>query len=323
LTCLGKGIAAGMLENVALSASVAGNALTIALKTVGGANPSHADPGRIGFRSVNAVDGDCEVLRAVAATSIVVSSGSTLGASTSAFRVWVVAFNDAGTLRLGVINCRAALSIHPLAAWGIASSTAEGGAGAADSAQVFYTGAAVASKPYTVLGYVSYEAGLAVAGTYAAAPTRAQVFGPGVPLPNTRVQNVHAESGGSSTTSTSYVDVTNATLSITPSSAANAVRVQASAWVQAPNVASFNTGVLTQLTDGANAVLDDVANFGHASPSGAGGTGHEGRTFFQKWHLPNTGAAVTYKLRHRASGGGGTENVTTQQCQLHAEEVMV
>ena len=146
--------------------------------------------------------------------------------------------------------------------------------------------------------------GGAGAGTYGAAPTRVQVFGPNVPLPNTRLQNVNAESSGSSTTSTSYVDVTAASLSITPSSAANAVRVQASAWVQAPAAATFNTGALAQLTDGANTVLDDVTNFGHSSPSGSGGTGHEGRTFFQKWHLPNSGAAVTYKLRHRASGGG-------------------
>jgi hypothetical protein len=103
-----------------------------------------------------------------------------------------VAFDDGGTVRLGLINCLSgtapSLNIYPLAGWGIASSTAEGGAGAADSAAVFYTGSAVTDKAHAVLGYATWETGLATAGTWSAGPTRKQLFGPGVPLPGQVVQ---------------------------------------------------------------------------------------------------------------------------------------
>lgn len=177
----GAGNIFGAAINVGLDASVSGNALTIALKGANGSDPSATNPVLVPFRNATATTGTPEWLSVTAATSVTVSSGSTLGAANNtAFRIWIVGFNDGGTFRLGVIN---PASSTELSAANLVSSTAEGGAGAADSAGVFYSGTAVTSKAYCILGYVEYGSGLATAGTYASAPTTEQVFGPGVPLP--------------------------------------------------------------------------------------------------------------------------------------------
>src|SRR3990167_4912192 len=95
----------GLIENLEISTSRAGNAETIALKTAAGTDPSASDKIRIGFRDATAGTGAYSVLEISAATSIVISSGSTLGAtSATTFRLWLVGFNDAGTFRLGVIK---------------------------------------------------------------------------------------------------------------------------------------------------------------------------------------------------------------------------
>lgn len=188
----------GMI-NGTIVPSVAGSALTVALKTQAGVDPSAADPVYAIFRNATAATGDYTVLAVTAATSLVISSGSSLGvaAINTAFKIWIVGFNDAGTFRLGAINCLSGVNIYALAGWGIATSTAEGGAGGADNAQTFYTGTAVAAKGYTILGYMTWEAGLAAAGTWAAAPTRTQLFGPGVPLPGARIQSARTAGSGS------------------------------------------------------------------------------------------------------------------------------
>src|SRR5262249_27038590 len=87
--------ARGFMINGKLVPSVASNALTVAIKTLADEDPSDDDPVRIVFRSPTADSGDYEVVTLTAATSFVVSSGSTLGTSNNiAFRLWFVAFKD-------------------------------------------------------------------------------------------------------------------------------------------------------------------------------------------------------------------------------------
>lgn len=154
----------GIAQNIGFAASVGSSALTIALKGADGNDPSASNPVIIPFRNVTAATGTPSFLTVTAATSIVISSGSTLGMTSGvAATLAIVGFNDGGTFRLGLINPL----VRPLND-GIASSTAEGGAGAADSAGVIYTGTAVASKAMTVLGYATVTE--ATAGTWATAP---------------------------------------------------------------------------------------------------------------------------------------------------------
>jgi hypothetical protein len=158
--------------NGTLTASVASSALTIAIKTKAGTDPSASDPVLVLFRNATAGTGDYTVLSITAATSFVISSGSTLGTSSGvASRLWVVGFSDAGTFRLGAINLSTYASMGDDV---LASSTAEGGAGGADSAGVFYTGTAVTSKAMRVLGYV--ESTQATAGTWATTPSKVQLY---------------------------------------------------------------------------------------------------------------------------------------------------
>lgn len=184
------------LINGTIVCSVLVNALTIAIKTLAGADPSAADPVGITFRNPTSATGDYTVLWLTAATSLVLSNGSTLGTTANiANRYWIVGFNDAGTFRLGAVNCLSGTSVMALRDDNLYSSTAEGGAGAADSAQVIYTGTAVAAKALRILGYLEYSAGCVTAGVYNLVPTKLQLFGPGVPLPGSVVQIGYSQDG--------------------------------------------------------------------------------------------------------------------------------
>lgn len=229
------------LINGYLDWSVAANALTVAIKTQAGTDPSATDPVYAWIRSSTAGTGSLTLAKIVAATSATLSSGSTIGAiSATAFRVWAVLFDDAGIYRLGLINCLSgtapSLSIYPLGKWPIASSTAEGGAGAADLAAVFYTDVAVVSKAYAILGYATWEPGLTTAGTWNAVPTREHLFDFNTPLPDDVVQTAYSQDSAVATTTTSMpLDDTIPqntegaqflSQAITPSSASNVLDIE-------------------------------------------------------------------------------------------------
>jgi hypothetical protein len=221
---------AGMLNGTIVESHSAG-ALTVAVKTLAGADPSASDPVFFTFRDATAGTGDFVVIKQTAALSLTISSGGTLGfANGIAGRLWVEAFNDAGTVRLAVINCLSGTAIYPLSGWGIASTTADDSAGGSDVAQVFYTAAshALTSCPYTVIGYLTWESGLTTAGTWDASPTRVQLYRAGVPLPGTEIQKARNGSGAALTGSTAipYDDTipqngTEGTLSMSQAATAN------------------------------------------------------------------------------------------------------
>ena len=230
----------GML-NGTIDPSVASNVLTLALKTLAGADPSAQDPVWLFFRDATAANADYTAIALTSALSIAFgagSSGSNFGSSNATpFRLWIVAFNDGGTVRLGVINCLSGTNIYPLQQQAIASSTQVAATGS-NSAQTFYTnGAAVSSKAYTVLGSFSYEAGstLSTAGAYAATPTRMDLFRPGVPLPGQSIQRVRSATGTVATGTTTF-SLANSqpantngdqymSQAITPSSSADLLRI--------------------------------------------------------------------------------------------------
>lgn len=223
---------AGMINGTIVE-SHAGNAVTFAIKTLAGADPSATDPVFVAFRNVTAATGNYVTLQITAALSLVVTSGSTLGTVSSnvPFKLWLVLFNDASTVRLGIINTvtggATPTNIYPLGQFPIASSTAEGGAGGADSPAVFYTGTAVSSKAYVPIGYAAYETGQTTAGAWAASPTRLQLFGGGVPLPGATIQVIaNSTTTAGTTTSATFVALTSGqTQAIVLTSATSLVRV--------------------------------------------------------------------------------------------------
>ncbi|MBK8132473.1 MAG: hypothetical protein IPK48_06985 [Gammaproteobacteria bacterium] len=223
---------AGLLDNIGIATSRSGNAETISLKTAAGNDPSAADPVRLSFQDGA---GGFAAIDVTAAASIVVSSGSTLGAtSATIFRLWLVGFNDAGTFRLGVIKCALTDGVYGLQDNVLESSTAEGGAGAADSSGVIYTGTAVTSKAMRVLGYLEYT--LTTAGTWDAAPSLINIYSQGDRLPGERIQ-VRRNSTGAVATGTTMIPVDDTipqntegtqfmTQDIIPKSAANYLVIQ-------------------------------------------------------------------------------------------------
>ncbi len=201
-------LAAGMPVNASITCSVGSSELTVALKGADGTDPSATNTVLLPFRSATAGTGTITTRSVTAATSITINSTALLGTTNgTAFSLWVVAFDDAGTIRLGVINCLSALDIYALQQQGIASSTAEDNA--ADSAHVFYTGTAVSSKPYLVLGRLIWNSGLVTAGTWNAVADVVVNMAPGVKLPGQMVQSVISQDGAVATgTTTTPIDDT-------------------------------------------------------------------------------------------------------------------
>ncbi|MBI3096334.1 MAG: hypothetical protein HYY97_15810 [Rhodocyclales bacterium] len=145
-----------------ITASVAANALTLTL------NPTALD-----FRADTLSSGAVNTRSVSAAISMVVSSGSSLGTvNATAARLAVLAIDNAGTVELAVVNMAGGTNLDETA---LISTTAEGGAGAADSASTIYSTTARANVPFRVVGFVDVTE--ATAGTWATAPSTIQGAG--------------------------------------------------------------------------------------------------------------------------------------------------
>jgi hypothetical protein len=203
------------IQNATIAESHASNAATFALKTAAGNDPSYSDPVFLTF-----ADGTTTVVNA--AMSITIPSTGTMGASNATpFRLWFALINDSGTIRMAVRNCSDANGSYGYPSTGITSSTI---ITTPNSAGVTYTGTAVTSKQFLLLGRSDYESGLTTAGTWAASPTRNATYIPGTAKAGDVCQEKQASSFTLLTNSTAaYVD-SSLTASITPSSACNLVQ---------------------------------------------------------------------------------------------------
>lgn len=151
------------IANLSITASVATNALTIALKDAGGSDPSTTSPVRINFRSATATTGTYSTVSVTSALSVVVSSGSTLGHGDGVAQyIYVYAINNAGTVELAV-------SSRLFDDGSTVSTTAEGGGGAADSPSVMYSTTARSGVACRLIGRLLSTQ--ATAGTWASAMT--------------------------------------------------------------------------------------------------------------------------------------------------------
>jgi hypothetical protein len=145
-----------------ITASVAANALTVTLNATA-----------ISFRSSTLGSGTVNTRTVSSPISVVVSSGSTLGTvSGQQSRIIVLAIDNAGTVELAVVNLAGGNNLDETT---LISTTAEGGAGGADSATTIYSTTARSNVPFRVVGYV--ESTQATAGTWATAPSTIQGAG--------------------------------------------------------------------------------------------------------------------------------------------------
>lgn len=308
----GNQMAYGMVINGTIAESNAGNAVTFSLKTLAGNDPSANDQVLIAFRNASAGTGNYVYRSVTSALSLTLSAGSTLGtANSTPCKLWLVLFDDGGTIRLGAINCLSGVNIYQLGQVPLASSTAEGGAGGADSAHVFYTTAAVTSKAYIPIAYASYESGLSTAGNWNVSPTRIQLFGAGVKLPGDVVQTRRTQTGTIATGSTAIVADNTVpqntegdqymSQAITPTSAANILRIVARAQLSHSASGGVSTIIGIGLFQDSSA---DALTFGGQSHTSANLNTHHIID-----HLMRAGTTneTTMKIR----GGAATSGTTT------------
>lgn len=293
--------------NLQINATVAANALTVAVKTNGGNDPTTASPVYIPFRSATATSGAITWRSLTAATSLVVPSGATLGASSATpFRIWVVAFDTGAAAVLGVFNCSASGAIYPLAEYQLKSTTAV--SAASDNANVFYTTLAQTTKPYKILGYMDWNNGLTTAGTWNAAPSVIQLYGPGVPKCGDIIQYAsNSITFESSTSSTSFLQVnqsagTHWDVSITPTSAINGVMasVEGEVAIVAGNTGRWGRAQIYRTTP-SNVALGQECSAYTAISSGAAYPYAVMPCSRSALDTPNTATAHTYTVFIAAS----------------------
>lgn len=154
------------ISNCSFTASVESNALTVALVGMNGSAPSSTNPIYIAFHSTTATTAIPVIRTVTSATSVTLSSGSTLGfTAAETGRIYVWAIDNGGTVEL-------ALSRNTM--WydgGTVSTTAEGGSGAADSASTMYSTTARTTVPCKLIGAIRIQTG-ATPGEWANAPSR-------------------------------------------------------------------------------------------------------------------------------------------------------
>lgn len=156
----------GVRQLQPLAASVATSALTITY------NPN-GELLDVDFRSATLGSGAVDRVSVNASVSLTISSGSTLGTVNAvASRLAVLLINNAGTPELAVVNLAGGNNLDETT---LISTTAEGGAGGADSASTIYSVTARSNVPFKVVGFV--ESTQATAGTWATAPSTVQGAG--------------------------------------------------------------------------------------------------------------------------------------------------
>lgn len=149
------------VKNYGFTTSVAASALTINLQTAAGANPSAGDPVVVAFRNATSATGTYADISSTAATSIVISSGATLGQiSAVATYFYVYGLNNAGTVELAV-------STKKFDDGTIQSTTAM--SGTATSATTLYSTTARTNVAIRLIGRMLVTE--TTAGTWASTPT--------------------------------------------------------------------------------------------------------------------------------------------------------
>jgi hypothetical protein len=157
----GTAVVGGSVQIQPISASVGASALTISASALS-----------LDFRSATLTSGAVTTVSGTPA-NLVISSGSTLGTVNAVqSRIAVLALNNAGTIELAAVNIAGG---NDLSETGLISTTAEGGTGAADTANVIYSTTARTNVAYRVIGYI--ESTQATAGTWATTPSTIQGAG--------------------------------------------------------------------------------------------------------------------------------------------------
>lgn len=289
---------------------------SVAIKTAANADATSGSPVLIPFRDATLANGDPVISSLQAALSITVASTNTLGTSSGnlAFHLWVIAYYNGGTPAVGLFNASTATQIFGLSEGDLVSTAASTNGG--NSAGTHYANVStITNTPYRILGYLEWGSGLATAGTWASAPTKIVLFGPGVHKPGDVVQVVAPNFGTLTIVNFTTLAATNVTANITPTSAANLIRYFAS-------VSVANTGdgspSQAQMYRGTTAI-GGVSRSAQAAASAQSGP----NVSFMGIDFPGATSTQTYVIKGTAiSGTGAIPAVNTDSATEILEEIM-
>jgi len=286
--------------NLKIAAAVASNILTVTLSGNNGSAFSQTNPLLVPFRNSTAANGDPVWASATSALTIATVVGGTFGAANSApFRLWIVLFNNAGTIVPALINCwKPNTNIFPLDETQPQTTVAM--TSGSTSAGVFYTpaGTTLTTKSFRIVGFLEYSAGLATAGTFGIVPTNLTLFGPGVKKPGDVVQRAYGASGTQTSTTSSTATSTNVTANITPTSTCNVVEYEADGALESNANAQAGLGQMFRGSTGIGSSMESYYDgTGHVLIAGNGLAGID---------APNSISAQTYTVKIK-----NTDNATT------------
>jgi len=214
--------------NLRISATVGSSALTVAIKTAANADATSGTPVLIPFRDATLANGDPVIGSLQAALSITIASTNTLGTLNGVpFRLWVIGDYNGGTLAVGLFNASTATQIFGLSEGDLISTAASTNGG--NSAGTHYANVStITNTPYRILGYLEWGSGLATAGTWASAPTKIVLFGPGIKKPGDVVSGpIYVSGAAGATVSNSTPVTTSLTITTTLTSPVNLVKITA------------------------------------------------------------------------------------------------
>lgn len=202
VTCVALGMSglAFGLANGKLVVTTASSAVTGAIKTSAGTDPSTSDPVYVAFRNAALATGNYIIRQINSAVSLTLPSGATAGFSASdPSSLWWSLFDVGdGTVKLAARNCSTTSAVYPITESGLASTVAADTA--SDNVAVFYAASALSSRPFRVVGFSDWSSGLGTPGTWSVDPDIVQQYGPAIRLPGQQVQfnpnNVSAMSTG-------------------------------------------------------------------------------------------------------------------------------
>jgi len=291
----------GTPTNLQINAAVGSNQLTVTLCTTNsGSNtcnaPTAANPVLVGFRDTTAANGDPVIISQQATLAITALSTSSFGCVTATTcRLWVVGINNAGTMALCLFNALSGSSIAPINE--AANQTSQSGTTGGASAQLYYCStSAVTSKAIRILGYV--EATWLSGTGWSTTPSLVQIFGPGIKKPGDVVQDL-VTAGTSASPSQS----------ITPTSAANLVRLSAA--MNCGSGTANNADTVTFKRASTTLVTETIGGPAGSTSTTAAVTGY--------LDAPATTSSTAYSIA--VSGSGGCSG-TVHGSMVEVQEIM-
>lgn len=212
--------------NLRIDATVNSNQLTVSLLAANtGAAATAGNPILVPFRDTTIASGDPVWVSLTSSASLTIGSGSTMGCvNAQTCRLWVVAFNNGGSLAVCAINALSGYSVSPIDEGTLQSSAA--GTSGGNSTQTYYCNASLlTNQAVRILGYVEVQE--STAGQWSTSPTFVQLFGPGVKRPGDVVQTVVSNNTTQFQTAVGTF-VTFRTVGFTPRSAADPIYLRMS-----------------------------------------------------------------------------------------------